>query len=81
MFAFLNYHYMWKSWLSALKVTNCRLLSGGGNVESGVSVHKFHEATEVFMATLTPEIIKAYIDTGEPMWVEFCFVLLQCMLL
>ena len=48
-------------------MTNCRLLSGGGNVESGVSVHKFHEATEVFMATLTPEIIKAYIDTGEPM--------------
>ena len=48
-------------------MTNCGLFSGGGNVESGMSVHKFHEATEVFMAALTPEIIKAYIVTGEPM--------------
>ncbi|KAK7097031.1 probable bifunctional dTTP/UTP pyrophosphatase/methyltransferase protein [Littorina saxatilis] len=32
-----------------------------------MKVHQFHEATEVFMAPLTPEIVKSYIETGEPM--------------
>lgn len=50
-----------------MEMIYCGLFSGGRDDESGMSVHKFHESTEVFMATLTPEIVKAYIDTGEPM--------------
>ena len=31
------------------------------------SLVQFHEATEVQMGDLTESIIKAYVDTGEPM--------------
>ncbi len=30
-------------------------------------VHDFHETTEVTFAKLSPEVIRAYIETGEPM--------------
>lgn len=33
----------------------------------GFNIHQFYEATDVQMATMTPDIIKAYIETGEPM--------------
>lgn len=40
---------------------------GAGDCIDGMRIHKFHEETEVTMAQLTPEIIGAYIETGEPM--------------
>jgi len=30
-------------------------------------VRQFHADTEVYMGELTPRIIQAYVDTGEPM--------------
>ena len=30
---------------------------------------QFHESTDVNFASITPEMIKSYVDTGEPMWV------------
>lgn len=37
--------------------------------EEGYHMSQFHAATEVLMTELTPEVIQAYIDTGEPMYV------------
>ncbi|XP_067002322.1 probable bifunctional dTTP/UTP pyrophosphatase/methyltransferase protein isoform X2 [Anabrus simplex] len=36
-------------------------------LQSKTKTVKFHESTKVFFAPLTSKIIKAYIDTGEPM--------------
>ncbi|KAK7496533.1 hypothetical protein BaRGS_00012185 [Batillaria attramentaria] len=41
--------------------------TGAGESVNSMRIHKFHEATDVSMATLTPEIVRAYIETGEPM--------------
>jgi len=30
-------------------------------------IHKFTEVTTVYMAPLTPEEVRAYVETGEPM--------------
>lgn len=38
-----------------------------GLTDTNMKVHQFSEATEVTMARLTPDVIKAYIATGEPM--------------
>ncbi|XP_064609739.1 probable bifunctional dTTP/UTP pyrophosphatase/methyltransferase protein [Liolophura sinensis] len=35
--------------------------------EEGYHMSQFHETTEVLMTDMTPEVIQAYIDTGEPM--------------
>lgn len=40
---------------------------GDGDSENGLTVHQFHEATDVFMTKLTPDIITSYIATNEPM--------------
>ncbi|MEK7201103.1 MAG: Maf family protein [Patescibacteria group bacterium] len=42
--------------------------------ESGKEV-SFHEATKVMMATLSPEIIEAYIQTGEPLGMAGAYAL------
>ncbi|XP_013381349.1 N-acetylserotonin O-methyltransferase-like protein [Lingula anatina] len=36
-------------------------------VQDGFSITQFYEVTEVLMGSLTPEVITAYIETGEPM--------------
>lgn len=47
-------------------VTNSRNVWSGDGINHH-KIHQFYESTEVFMAPVTSEIIKAYIETGEPM--------------
>jgi len=37
------------------------------SADGNLFITMFNEKTEVTMATLTPEIVNSYIETGEPM--------------
>ena len=48
-------------------LTDLKHVTSETQLNTDVNVTSFHESTDVKFAAVTPEIIRAYIDTGEPM--------------
>lgn len=46
------------------------ILSVGTSTGQKFDIRQFHADTEVYMGDLPPQVIQAYVDTGEPMYVE-----------